>query len=149
MNNKDTENAHKITVTDSRTGKKASVGFALKIVAKKDFIDNVSGELILHGFDGLSLPIARVEEDPFGDDRYEVDLGLGMYYLTSKDFMPQPSLPKELSPELEDLKASIDTCHTWIHRASNAANQGDIERAKYWLSAVRKRLLPYQELDNK
>ena len=142
-----TENPYSITVTDCKNGKKEQVSFALKLLIDKNYVEKIGGygnSLVLHGFDGLPLPIACIED--IGDeDNFEVTLGSAYSFMDSSSYDPQYSSEPNTSPELEDIKASVSACHTWLHRASEAANNGDIRNAKYWIAAVRHRLLPYQE----
>lgn len=124
--------------------------FALKLLISKKYIETIGGygnSLVLHGFDGLPLPIACIED--IGDENnFEITLGSAYVFMDSSSYEPQYSSVVDASPELEDIKASVSACHTWLHRASEAANNGDIENAKYWISAVRHRLLPYHGTSN-
>ena len=147
MNVRKTQNPYPITVTDSKTGRKEKVFFSLRIVAKSKYIEEVGGcgsVLILHGFDGLPLPVTCVEDMGDSGD-CEVDLGSSYSFIGTSQFNPQYSLSSTESPEMEDIKASLSACHKWLHRATEAANNGDLENAKYWMTTARNRLLPYNQ----
>jgi len=120
--------------------------FALRILVKRKYIEEIGkhgATLVLHGFDGLPLPVACVED--IGDENHlEVTLGSAYSFIDSSSYKPQYSSIATDSPELEDIKASVSTCHTWLHRASEAASQGDMENAMYWISAVKHRLMHYE-----
>jgi hypothetical protein len=143
-------NPYPITVTDCKTGRKEKVKFSLRILVSKDYIEAIGGygsSVVLNGFDGLPLPIASIEE--IGErDNFEVTLGSAYVFIESSLCDPQYSHTSNDSPKLEDIKASISACHTWLHKASKAANNGEMEKAKYWISAVMHRLLPYNEESN-
>lgn len=58
---------------------------------------------------------------------------------------PAEPIPEPLSTELLELKASIDDCHTWLHRAAMMVGRQNIDGARRWLTTAALRLSRYAE----
>ncbi len=57
---------------------------------------------------------------------------------------PHPEPEPELPADLIELKATINDCHTWLHRSAQAVNRIDGHQARRWLAAVCTRTLRYR-----